>query len=90
MNGSSVRLFYNDGIMDDLNSDGKLDHRDANILYDIIDKMYGEPWYGCFLGGLAGYKERRGHGPFVHVDTRGFLSRWQNQGATYVTIFGGI
>ncbi|HEX3035942.1 MAG TPA: hypothetical protein VHT73_12600 [Thermodesulfobacteriota bacterium] len=66
----------NDDIMDDLNSDGKLDYRDANILYDIIDSMYGEPWYERFMGGLARYRERRGHGPFVHVDTRGFLSRW--------------
>jgi hypothetical protein len=66
----------NDDIMDDLNSDGKLDYRDANILYDIIHGMYGEPWYERFIGGLARYKERRDHGPFVHVDTRGFLSRW--------------
>jgi hypothetical protein len=65
-----------DGMMDDLNKDGKHDYRDAAILYDIIDEMYGKPWYELFVGGLGRYKRTRSHGPFVHVDVRGFRARW--------------
>jgi hypothetical protein len=65
-----------DGMMDDLNKDGKHDYRDAAILYDIVDEMYGKPWYELFVGGLGRYKRTRSHGPFVHVDVRGFRARW--------------
>jgi hypothetical protein len=65
-----------DGMMDDLNRDGHIDYRDAGILYDIIDQMHGRPWYEHFLGGLGRYKKTVDHGPFVHVDVRGFRARW--------------
>ena len=65
-----------DGMMDDLNRDGKIDYRDADIIYEIIDRMYGKPWYERFLGGLAKYKKTSSHGPFVHVDVRGMRARW--------------
>lgn len=65
-----------DGFMDDLNRDGKIDYRDAGVIYDIIDGMYGRPWYRRFLGGLGRYKRTSNHGPFVHVDARGFRARW--------------
>jgi hypothetical protein len=63
-------------MMDDLNGDGRIDYRDADIVYDIIDEMYGQPWYAPFIGGLGRYKRTKHHGPFVHVDTRGFHARW--------------
>ena len=65
-----------DSMMDDLNGDGQIDYRDAGVLYDIIDRMYGKPWYQRFLGGLGRYKKTSNHGPFVHVDVRGFRARW--------------
>jgi hypothetical protein len=65
-----------DGMMDDLNCDGRSDYRDADVLYDFIDRMYGRPWYERFLGGLAKYKKTSCHGPFVHVDVRGVRARW--------------
>jgi len=65
-----------DGMMDDLNGDGRIDFHDAGVLYDIIDQMYGKPWYELFLGGLGRYKKTDDHGPFVHVDVRGFRARW--------------
>lgn len=67
-----------DNMMDDLNYDGKIDYRDAAILYDIIDDMYGKPFYRNFVGGLARYEKTAAHGPFVHVDVRGFHARWGN------------
>ena len=65
-----------DGMMDDLNNDGKIDYRDAAIVYDIVDGLYGEPFYVPFVGGLARYPLAASHGPFVHVDVRGFRVRW--------------
>jgi len=65
-----------DGMMDDLNHDGRIDYRDAEILYEIIDRMGGTPAHKPFLGGLARYKKTSSHGPFVHVDVRGTKARW--------------
>lgn len=65
-----------DGMMDDLNHDGRIDYRDAGVLYQLVDEMYGQPWYAPFVGGLGRYKKTANHGPFVHVDVRGFRARW--------------
>lgn len=65
-----------DGNMDDLNEDGNINYRDAAILYDIIDSMYGKAWYTRFIGGLGRYRKTSNHGPFVHVDVRGYHARW--------------
>lgn len=64
------------GDMDDLNKDGKVDRRDADVLYALFDRLYGLPWYERFIGGLGKYKRNQNHGPFVHVDVRGFRARW--------------
>ena len=65
-----------DGMMDDLNGDGTIDYRDAHIIYEIVDSMFGKPWYEDFVGGLGRYKKNNNHGPFVHIDVRGFRARW--------------
>jgi len=65
-----------DGQMDDLNRDGVVDERDAAVLHDIIDALYGKSFFAPFLGGLARYRATSAHGPFVHVDERGFRARW--------------
>jgi hypothetical protein len=65
-----------DGMMDDLNLDGKIDYQDAGVLYDMIEAMRSKPWYSLFIGGLGKYRRTTSHGPFVHVDERGFRARW--------------
>ncbi|MDX1387573.1 MAG: D-Ala-D-Ala carboxypeptidase family metallohydrolase [Acidobacteriota bacterium] len=65
-----------DGNMDDLNGDGRVDVHDAGVLYDLIDDLYGTETYKSFIGGLGRYKTTSAHGPFVHVDVRGFRARW--------------
>lgn len=65
-----------DGQMDDLNRDGVIDERDASVLHDVIDALHGRPFFAPFLGGLARYRVTSAHGPFVHVDERGFRARW--------------
>lgn len=78
--GSAADIFIDvnpqDEIMDDLNGDGKSDHQDAALLYNIIDAMHSKPRYERFAGGLAKYRKTAAHGPFVHVDVRGFRARW--------------
>ena len=80
--GGAVDLFIDenppDGMMDDLNGDGTIDYRDADIIHDSIDSLYGESWYEFLIGGLARYKKTNNHGPFVHVDVRGFRARWED------------
>jgi hypothetical protein len=63
-------------MMDDLDKNGVIDYRDAKVLYDIVDDMYGKPWYERFIGGLGRYEKTANHGPFVHIDVRGFRARW--------------
>lgn len=65
-----------DGVMDDLNGDGKLDVKDADVLYGWVDQVFTRPLYSSFVGGLARYKRTPSHGPFVHVDVRGTRARW--------------
>jgi uncharacterized protein YcbK (DUF882 family) len=65
-----------DDMMDDLNQDGSVNQKDAEIIYEIIDKLYGESWYQHFKGGLGRYKKTSEHGPFVHIDVRGYRARW--------------
>lgn len=67
-----------DGVMDDLNGDGRIDAQDAHFLYDIIDAQSRQEVedYRPLMGGLGSYSATEAHGPFVHVDVRGFKARW--------------
>ncbi len=66
-----------DGRMDDLNGDGKINVKDAKILYDILEKQSGKPKWNPFIGGMGLYSSTSNHGPFLHVDERGYRRRWQ-------------
>ena len=65
-----------DGIMDDLNQDGVLDEGDAAWLYGFINDLSSQPEWHEFEGGLGQYGSTVAHGPFVHVDERGYPARW--------------
>jgi len=65
-----------DGQMDDLNADGRIDKGDANLLYDLLEEMSQKRAGRAFIGGLAAYRSTTAHGPFVHVDVRGYRARW--------------
>jgi hypothetical protein len=62
--------------MDDLNKDGIVDKNDARFLFDIVDSLVDKKWYQKFLGGLGLYGSNPSHGPFVHIDSRGYKARW--------------
>lgn len=65
-----------DDMMDDLNRDGAVDKKDAKFFYDMVDSLVGKKWYENFLGGLGHYGSTASHGPFIHVDSRGYKARW--------------
>ena len=65
-----------DGVMDDINRDGKLNKADANYLYDQFERWSKESWWSRHTGGLASYGANSAHGAFVHVDVRGYKARW--------------
>lgn len=65
-----------DGVMDDLNRDGKVDKADAIWLRDLFDRALAGDGAEGLQGGLGAYGSNAAHGPFVHVDTRGFPARW--------------
>jgi hypothetical protein len=65
-----------DGMMDDLDGNGRIDQADAMMLRDLIAKEEKRPDFLPLAGGLAAYRATRAHGPFVHVDVRGRTARW--------------
>jgi len=66
----------NDEMMDDLNKDGRIDVKDAVVLRDLIQKLFSEPQNTHLAGGAGLYKATQAHGPFVHVDVRGYSANW--------------
>lgn len=78
--GAAADIFIDenprDGTMDDLNGDGRIDVKDAEVLAAIIEAESDKPSWRRFLGGLGIYRTNASHGPFVHVDIRGRKHRW--------------
>jgi hypothetical protein len=77
--GDAADLYVDDdgdGVMDDLNGDGKATLDDARALGEVVEGLSQKSWYQPFEGGLGLYKANRAHGPFVHVDARGHPARW--------------
>jgi hypothetical protein len=66
-----------DGRMDDLDGNGVVDARDAELLFAIADSLDRDPPEDWSIGGAGYYDETKAHGPFVHVDVRGHTARWQ-------------
>jgi Peptidase M15 len=64
------------GVMDDLDGDGRADLEDARVLAGVIERLSQSSWYRPFEGGLGLYRGNRAHGPFLHVDVRGQRARW--------------
>jgi hypothetical protein len=66
-----------DGEMDDLNADGKVDRGDAAWLADFVDGLERDGHMtDRLIGGIGIYAATPAHGPFTHIDARGFKARW--------------
>lgn len=68
-----------DGRMDDLNRDGKENFQDALTLAQWAEELAEEFERIGLKGGLAPYPSTSAHGPFVHIDTRGYRARWSGR-----------
>ena len=66
------------GWMDDLNRDGKLNIRDAEVILAAVDRVERE--HPTLIGGAGTYAATSGHGPFIHIDVRGYRARWIGTG----------
>ena len=77
MYGDAADVFVDNdrnGRMDDLNRDGRVDHRDARVILESVERV--ERRHPSLAGGAGVYKANAAHGPFAHVDVRGWRARW--------------
>jgi hypothetical protein len=63
-----------DGQMDDLNHDGRITIDDSRVISAAVDRV--EAAHPETVGGAGVYTAAPGHGPFIHIDTRGYRARW--------------
>ncbi len=63
-----------DGLMDDLNGDGRVTVQDARVLGAAAERV--EKAYPDMVGGIGIYAPTGAHHGFVHIDTRGYRARW--------------
>lgn len=78
MYGDAADVFVDNdrnGNMDDINRDGRVNTRDAEYLAQAAERV--ERKHPSLVGGIGIYKACCGHGPFTHVDVRGFRARWR-------------
>ncbi|PYQ15723.1 MAG: hypothetical protein DMF80_07935 [Acidobacteria bacterium] len=81
MYGDAADIFVDNdrnGMMDDLNGDGRVDPADSEVIARAVDRV--EAKYPALVGGVGLYAACCGHGPFTHVDVRGYRARWRGTG----------
>ena len=81
MYGDAADIFIDNdgnGAMDDLNHDGRIDINDARVILQAEDRV--EAAHPELVGGGGVYPAESGHGPFIHIDSRGYRARWIGSG----------
>lgn len=81
MYGDAADIFVDNdrnGSTDDLNRDGRVDLRDTEIISRAAEAV--ERAYPALVGGIGTYVACCGHGPFTHIDVRGYRARWRGTG----------
>jgi uncharacterized protein YcbK (DUF882 family) len=66
------------GWMSDLNHDGRVNIKDARVILAAVDRV--ERAHPSLVGGAGVYAGTSAHGPFIHIDTRGYPARWIGTG----------
>ena len=64
------------GSMDDINKDGRVDSGDAKFLLSVAETIDRSTDWSWLKGGAGVYKANSAHGPYLHVDARGYVARW--------------
>jgi hypothetical protein len=62
--------------MDDVNHDGRVNAEDARFLLHVAEAIDKSQQWGWLKGGAGVYHANRAHGPYLHVDARGYVARW--------------
>ena len=81
MYGDAADIFLDnngDGQMDDLNHDGRININDARVVLAAANRV--EAAHPSLIGGIGVYAGTSAHGPFTHIDTRGYPARWIGTG----------
>ena len=81
MYGDAADIFIDNdgnGSMDDLNRDGKVNIADARVILSAANRV--EAAHPSLIGGVGVYPGTSAHGPFTHIDTRGYAARWIGTG----------
>ena len=81
MYGDAADIFIDNdgnGSMDDLNHDGKVNLNDARVILAAVNRV--EAAHPSLIGGCGVYPGTSAHGPFTHIDTRGYPARWIGTG----------
>jgi uncharacterized protein YcbK (DUF882 family) len=81
MYGDAADIFIDNdgnGAMDDLNHDGKVNIKDARVILAAANRV--EAAHPSLIGGVGVYQGTSAHGPFTHIDTRGYAARWIGTG----------
>ncbi|MDQ3673208.1 MAG: DUF882 domain-containing protein [Gemmatimonadota bacterium] len=77
MYGDAADIFIDNdgnGAMDDLNKDGRVNIADAAFIREAALRV--ERAHPSLIGGIGVYSATSAHGPFTHIDTRGYSARW--------------
>ena len=77
MYGDASDIFIDsnhDGMMDDLDHNGRINVNDSKVIEAAVDRV--EAAHPELVGGAGIYPAGPGHGPFIHIDTRGYRARW--------------
>jgi uncharacterized protein YcbK (DUF882 family) len=78
MYGDATDVFVDndrDGWTDDVNGDGRVDIRDAEVVARAAERV--EASHPDLVGGVGVYAATSAHGPFTHLDVRGRRARWR-------------
>ena len=81
MYGDAADIFIDNdgnGAMDDLNHDGRVNINDARVILAAVNRV--EAAHPSLIGGCGVYAGTSAHGPFTHIDTRGYPARWIGTG----------
>ncbi len=81
MYGDGADIFVDDDRdhwTDDITGDGKVTLADAQRIARAAERV--ETKYPELVGGIGTYPACCGHGPFVHIDVRGYRARWRGTG----------
>jgi len=81
MYGDAADIFIDNdgnGNMDDLNHDGRVNLNDARVVLAAVNRV--EAAHPSLIGGCGVYPGTSAHGPFTHIDTRGYPARWIGTG----------